>query len=125
MIGGSILPTSGSIILDGHTFMGNPHEYYRRLGYCPQENTHTNKITVTDNLLYFARINGVPNNLINKTVKTLIEECDLQDHQFKFAEKLSGGNKRKLSTAISLIGRKDLILLGKINFNYLKICDFN
>lgn len=113
MIAGSLFPTAGTIILDRYTFNGNPYEYYRRLSYCPQENTATNRITVTDNLRFYARINGVPSSLINKAVKTLIEECDLQDHQFKFSEKLSGGNKRKLSTAIALIGRKDLILLGK------------
>ena len=115
MIGGSVMPTAGSMVLDGYTFDGNPYEYYRRLGYCPQENTHTKRITVTDNLLYYARINGVPRQLLNKTVHTLIEECDLQDHRDKFADNLSGGNMRKLSTAISLIGKKDLILLDEMS----------
>ena len=115
MIGGSVMPTSGSIVLDGHTFDSNPYEYYRRLGYCPQENTHTKRITVSDNLLYYARINGVPSSLLNNTVHTLIEECDLQEHRHKFADNLSGGNMRKLSTAISLIGSKDLILLDEMS----------
>ena len=113
MIGGSLMRTSGLIKLDGYNFENSPYEYFRRLGYCPQENTHTKRITVIDNLMFYARINGVPNGLIDKTVKTLIEECDLEEHKFKFADKLSGGNMRKLSTAISLIGKKDLILLGK------------
>ena len=115
MIGGSVMPTSGTIMLDRHTFERNPYEYYRRLGYCPQENTHTKRITVTDNLLYYASINGVPRRLLNKTVNTLIEECDLQEHRNKFANNLSGGNMRKLSTAISLIGKKDLILLDEMS----------
>lgn len=113
MIGGSIVPTFGLIVLDGFKFNQNSYQYYRRLGYCPQENTHTKHISVADNLRFFARINGIPKHLIERTVQTLIDECDLQDHKHKFTEKLSGGNKRKLSTAIALIGKKDLILLGK------------
>ena len=115
MIGGSIMPTAGTIVLDGHTFETNPYEYYRRLGYCPQENTHTKRITVTDNLRYYARINGVPGSLVSQTVRRLVEECDLQEHAGKFAENLSGGNQRKLSTAIALIGKKDLILLDEMS----------
>ena len=118
MIGGALTPTSGQINLDGYSFETNPFEYYRKLGYCPQENTHTKRITVIDNLKFYARINGVPSSLINATVKALIEECDLQEQQNKFSEKLSGGNMRKLSTAIALIGKKDLILLGG-HFFYL------
>lgn len=112
MISGSLVPTSGTILMDGFLFNENSTEYYRRLGYCPQENTHTNRITVRDNLFYFARINGIPRVLLKKTVNTLIDECDLKEQQYKFANDLSGGNKRKLSTAISLIGKKALILLG-------------
>ena len=123
MIGGAHHSTSGKIVLDNYTFEKNPYEYYRRLGYCTQENTHTKRITVTDHLIFYAKINGIPSRLIDKTVKTLIEECDLQDHKFKFAEKLSGGNKRKLSTAIALIGKKDLILLGKFNLCSFKFSD--
>jgi len=113
MIAGSQMPTSGSIILDGFTFSSDPYEYFRRLGYCPQVNTHTSHISVSDNLRFYARINGLPSNLIDKAVRTLIDECDLKEQKFKFAENLSGGNKRKLSTAISLIGKKDLILLDE------------
>ena len=115
MIGGEVMPTSGSIVLDGYSFQNDPHQYYRRLGYCPQENTHTKRITVNDNLLYYARINGVPGHLLSRTVRKLIEECDLQDHRDKFADNLSGGNMRKLSTAIALIGRKDLIMLDEMS----------
>lgn len=115
MIGGSVMPTAGTIVLDGYTFESDPYEYYRRLGYCPQENTHTKRITVKDNLRYYARINGVPGSLVTRTVRTMVEQCDLQDHASKFAENLSGGNQRKLSTAIALIGKKDLILLDEMS----------
>ena len=50
MIGGIHVPTGGKILLDNYSFESNSYEYYRRLAYCPQDNTHTNRISVLENL---------------------------------------------------------------------------
>ena len=46
-------------------------------------------------------------------VEKVISELDLIQHKYKSASQLSGGNKRKLSTAIAIIGNPKIILLDE------------
>ena len=72
-----------------------------------------NTLTVEENLLYYARIKGIPGNLRQKIVEEAIEELNLHNHRLKLAETLSGGNKRKLSVAIALCGGSKFVLLDE------------
>ncbi len=70
-------------------------------------------MTVLETMFMYARIRGIKNELIQRTCLSLIDLLDLSDHLNKLCYTLSGGNKRKLSVAISLVGSPNVILLDE------------
>lgn len=88
-------------------------KFQRQLGYCPQSDPLIAQMTVLETMVMFARLRGIRSNLIQKTCLSLIELLDLLDHVGKMCYTLSGGNKRKLSVAISLVGSPVIILLDE------------
>jgi ABC-type multidrug transport system ATPase subunit len=70
-------------------------------------------MTVEDHLYYYARIKGIRREMIPALVEKHIKEMNLTDHRKKLAGSLSGGNKRKLSVAMCVIGNPPIILLDE------------
>jgi ABC-type multidrug transport system ATPase subunit len=70
-------------------------------------------MTVLETTVMFARLRGIKPSLIKKTCLSLIRLLTLHEHVDKMCYTLSGGNKRKLSVAISLIGSPLVILLDE------------
>ena len=64
-------------------------------------------------LFLFARLRGLREAQISKNVKQFIEMVDLQEHADKTTQTYSGGNKRKLSLAIAMIGHPAVIFLDE------------
>ena len=83
------------------------------IGYCPQYDSIFDLMTVEEHLSYYARIKGIPQNLRAALIEQHIYEMNLQIHRTKPAGTLSGGNKRKLSVAIAIIGNPPIILLDE------------
>jgi ABC-type Na+ transport system ATPase subunit NatA len=70
-------------------------------------------MTVLETILMYCRLRGIRNNLVLKTCLSLIELLDLKEHTNKMCFTLSGGNKRKLSVAIALVGSPSVVLLDE------------
>jgi ATP-binding cassette subfamily A (ABC1) protein 3 len=70
-------------------------------------------MSVEEHLEYYARIKGIRKDRIKRLVDKEIKEMNLEDHRKKLAGALSGGNKRKLSVAICVIGNPPIILLDE------------
>ena len=62
---------------------------------------------------YYTRIKGVPKNMRKDLINKQIKEMNLEEHRKKPAGTLSGGNKRKLSVAIAIVGNPPIILLDE------------
>ena len=70
-------------------------------------------MTVEEHLRFYARIKGIPKKKHNKVIERAIDDLNLKDHRKKPAGTLSGGNKRKLSVAMAIIGNPPIILLDE------------
>ena len=70
-------------------------------------------MTVEENIEYFARIKGIPNDKRLELCNRAIIQLDLEPHRKKLSGDLSGGNKRKLSVALAIVGSPPILLLDE------------
>jgi len=84
-----------------------------RLGVCPQEDWLDMEITVRENLTVYGRYFGLSRAECRERADELLEFVQLTDKAGESVEDLSGGMKRRLTIARSLINRPDLLLLDE------------
>ncbi|KAK2528401.1 hypothetical protein Q9233_007372 [Columba guinea] len=83
------------------------------VGFCPQFNLHFELLTVKENLRTFAHIKGIQWKEVEQEVQKVLVMLDLTDLQDVCANTLSGGQKRKLSLGIAILGNPQVLLLDE------------
>ncbi|KJE92513.1 ATP-binding cassette transporter subfamily A [Capsaspora owczarzaki ATCC 30864] len=113
MLTGELGVTSGDAFLTGYSILSDILDARRRIGYCPQFDGILDNLTGTEVLSLYARLRGLDERDIPRIVKAWVDKLELT----RFAERpcgtYSGGNKRKLSTAVALIGDPPIIFLDE------------
>jgi len=84
-----------------------------RLGVVPQEDSLDLELTVRENLLVYGRYFGLPRPVIRERAAQLLDFVQLTDRADSKVEPLSGGMKRRLTIARSLISEPELLLLDE------------
>lgn len=113
MLTGAVLPSGGTALLGGHDIITAQGQVRRLLGYCPQHDALLDRLTVKEHLELFGRIKGIPKATLKQYCDAMMRNLSLEAHVDKMAMTLSGGNKRKLSLAIALMGFPPLALLDE------------
>lgn len=84
-----------------------------RLGVVPQEDTLDNELSVRENLLVYGRYFGLRREVVRERADQLLDFVQLSDRANDVVEKLSGGMRRRLTIARSLINEPSLLLLDE------------
>ena len=113
ILSGDIAPTSGRAYIDGLDIETEQLAVRRLIGYCPQHDALLDLLTVREHLELYARIKGVRATAVGEVAYTKMEQLDLLDFADKQSRMLSGGNKRKLSVAIAMIGSPKVVFLDE------------
>ena len=112
LIRGDIRPShnSGEVFVENVPISKHRAAARNSLGVCPQVDA-CDQMTVLEHLRFYARVRGVEG--VEHNVREVIRAVGLQLFQHRMAAKLSGGNKRKLSLAIALMGNPSVLLLDE------------
>jgi lipooligosaccharide transport system ATP-binding protein len=113
MIGCVSPPTSGELVILGRDAVADGPAIRARLGVVPQENTLDLELTVRENLIVYGRYFGLPRSVIRERADSLLEFVQLSDRAEDQVDPLSGGMKRRLVIARSLINDPDILLLDE------------
>ncbi|XP_074226088.1 retinal-specific phospholipid-transporting ATPase ABCA4 isoform X2 [Camelus bactrianus] len=113
MLTGDTTVTSGDATVAGKSILTNISDVHRSMGYCPQFDAVDDLLTGREHLYLYARLRGVPAEEIKRVTDWSIQSLGLSLYADRLAGTYSGGNKRKLSTAIALIGCPPLVLLDE------------
>ena len=116
LITGLIKPKSGRIIIDGEDATKYPI-YHRtkkyKIGYVPQHGGAFSELTLYNNLKAISEIVIDDKNLRDKRINYLISKFELENLKHIKAKYLSGGQKKKLVIALSLLSQPKVLLLDE------------
>lgn len=113
MLTGEETITSGDAFVGGYSISSDIGKVRQRIGYCPQFDALLDHMTGRETLVMYARLRGIPERHISACVENTLRGLLLEPHANKLVRTYSGGNKRKLSTAIALLGEPTVIFLDE------------
>jgi lipooligosaccharide transport system ATP-binding protein len=113
MIGCVSPVTEGKLRVLGRDPAVEGAEIRARLGVVPQEDNLDNELTVFENLLVYGRYFDLPRSVLRPRIDELLAFVQLSDRRDDRTEPLSGGMKRRLTIARSLINEPELLLLDE------------
>lgn len=113
MITTLLKPTSGSIKIFGYDTQKNDKLVRSMFGLTGQYASVDEDISARENLMIFSRLNGLTHSEAKKRTNELLEEFSLQASADKSISNFSGGMRRRLDLAVSLISRPTLIFLDE------------
>ena len=114
---GDIAPTAGDAFVAGHDVTGETPggvaAARKNIGFCPQVDPLIDLMTGRETLRMFGRLRGIPKDRLEGTVNDLLDRLTLTPHADKVSQSYSGGNKRKLSLGVALIGDPRVLFIDE------------
>ncbi|KAI3622160.1 nod factor export atp-binding protein i [Moniliophthora roreri] len=116
MCRGDIVPDSGDIFIAGTSVVRHPKSARSGLGVCPQFTAIDSQLTVREHLIIYGRLKGLgAGEELRSNIEIILKATALSTYADRLAAKLSGGNQRKLSLAIALIGNPSVVLIDEFS----------
>lgn len=108
---GMLPPLAGTVRVFGQSMPNR--ELLNRIGYMGQTDALYDTLTARENLHFFAQLRKMDRNDVEKDIERLAEVVNLTDFLDRRVSYFSGGMKRRLSLAITLLGDSDLLILDE------------
>ncbi len=89
------------------------HLIRQEIGLCPQHDILFDELTVREHLEFYGQIKGIVGDQLEQEIKRLLKAVILEDKTDTESQHLSGGMKRKLSLAISMVGDPKVLFLDE------------
>ena len=113
IVAGLRRPDEGSVEVGGLDVTRHRQEVGRRLGFAPQELAIYPTVKVRDNIVLYGELAGLRGAELRQRVDETAEALGITDLLQRRADALSGGQKRRLHTAMALVHRPPLLLLDE------------
>ncbi len=113
IIGATSVRTSGTLTILGKDPEVNGPQIRAHLGVVPQQDNLDVELTVSENIFIYGRYFGLSSSFINKKIPELLEFSQLEEKKDTKVQALSGGMKRRLTIARSLVSEPDILMLDE------------
>ena len=113
IIGATSVRTSGTLTILGNDPEVNGPQIRAHLGVVPQQDNLDVELTVSENIFIYGRYFGLSSSFINKKIPELLEFAQLEEKKDTKVQALSGGMKRRLTIARSLVSEPDILMLDE------------
>lgn len=107
------VPDEGSARVAGFDVITQPNEVRRRLGLAAQDATVDPLLTGMENLVMIGELHQMPRREAKSRARELLDEFDLADAADKLAGSYSGGMRRRLDLAATLVARPEVLFLDE------------
>ncbi|MCK6553980.1 ABC transporter ATP-binding protein [Candidatus Binatia bacterium] len=113
MVATRLRPTSGDAFVFGRSILRDVAAVRQTIGVVPQDIALYPRLTAAENVRFFGRMYGVPKAELERRLDELLEEVGLDARRNDPVATFSGGMKRRLNLAVSLVHRPQLVLLDE------------
>jgi len=111
LVTGGLRPDSGEITIGGRAFPDR--ETMKQIGFMPQNDAVYSDLSGLDNLLFFGRLFGLSGKDLQQKAEDSIRWVDLEKDKKKLVSRYSGGMKKRLSLAVTLLHNPSILLLDE------------
>ena len=113
MLTGQLQPTSGEIIVDGKKYTSISEKQRYQMGVMPQEVIVWEHLNILENLEFTAKLHGMSHKKTKQRVEMLMSGLHLSGEAKTLARNLSGGYRRRVNLAISIIHDPAVVFLDE------------
>mmetsp|Transcript_29509 Transcript_29509/g.74204 ORF Transcript_29509/g.74204 Transcript_29509/m.74204 type:complete len:651 (+) Transcript_29509:1679-3631(+) len=115
MMVGFLTPSSGTAVIEGHDILKDMDKIYPLMGVCPQHDLLWETMTAREHLLFYGRLKGLRGKELTEAAESGLKSVNLFNNNVgnKQVRTYSGGMKRRLSVAISMIGKPKVVYMDE------------